>query len=46
MVFVDAYPLGNTDFSAILTKVRAANPDVLGVATNAEQAERSSRDLT
>ena len=33
--FVGAYPLGTTDFSAILTKVRAANPDVLGVATNA-----------
>jgi branched-chain amino acid transport system substrate-binding protein len=33
VVFVEAYPLGNTDFSAILTKVRAANPDVLGVGT-------------
>ena len=28
-------PQGNTDFSAILTKVRAANPDVLGGATSA-----------
>ena len=35
MVFVEAYPLGTTDFSAILTKVRAANPDVLAVATSA-----------
>ena len=35
VVFADAYPLGTTDFSAILTKVRAANPDVLGVATSA-----------
>jgi ABC-type branched-subunit amino acid transport system substrate-binding protein len=25
-VFTDAYPLGTTDFSAILTRVRAANP--------------------
>jgi branched-chain amino acid transport system substrate-binding protein len=33
VVFVDAYPEGNTDFSAILTKVRTANPDVLGVST-------------
>jgi len=33
VVFVDAYPQGTTDFSAILTKVRAANPDVLGGAT-------------
>ena len=34
VVFADAYPVGTTDFSAILTKVRAANPDVLGVATS------------
>jgi len=34
VVFVDAYPRGTTDFSAILTKVRAANPDVLGLATS------------
>ena len=26
VVFVDAYPQGNTDFSAILTKLRAAIP--------------------
>ena len=35
VVLVDAYPVGTTDFSAILTKVRAANPDVLGVSTPA-----------
>jgi hypothetical protein len=34
VVFVDAYPPGTTDFSTILTRVRAANPDVLGVATS------------
>jgi len=34
VVFADAYPLGTTDFSAILTRVRAASPDVLGVATS------------
>jgi len=34
VVFADAYPPGTTDFSAILTKVRAANPDVLGVASS------------
>ena len=33
VIFADAYPRETTDFSAILTKVRAANPDVLGVAT-------------
>ena len=32
VVLVEAYPVGNTDFSAVLAKVRAANPDVLGVA--------------
>ena len=26
--FVEAYPRGTTDFSTLLTKVRAANPDV------------------
>ena len=30
---IDAYPSRITDFSTILTKVRAANPDVLGGAT-------------
>jgi branched-chain amino acid transport system substrate-binding protein len=34
VVFADAYPLGTTDFSAILTRVRAANPDLLGVSTS------------
>jgi branched-chain amino acid transport system substrate-binding protein len=33
VVFVDAYPRELTDFSTILTKVRAGNPDVLAVAT-------------
>jgi branched-chain amino acid transport system substrate-binding protein len=36
VVSIDAYPQGNTDFSAILTKVLAANPDVLGGATRLE----------
>ena len=30
VIFAHAFPPGTTDFSAILTKVRAANPDVLG----------------
>jgi branched-chain amino acid transport system substrate-binding protein len=33
VVFADVYPRETTDFSAILAKVRAANPDVLAVAT-------------
>ena len=28
VVFTEAYPKGNTDFSAMLTKIKAANPDV------------------
>jgi len=45
VVFVDAYPLGTTDFSAILTKVRAANPDVLGGTTGFEAAVAITRQL-
>ena len=45
MVFVDAYPEGNTDFSAILTKVQAANPDVLGGAARFEDAVAITRQL-
>jgi branched-chain amino acid transport system substrate-binding protein len=45
VVFADAYPEGTTDFSAILTKVRAANPDVLGGATVFEDAEAITRQM-
>ena len=38
LVFADSYPLGNTDFSALLTNVRAANPDVLAGATRFDDA--------
>jgi branched-chain amino acid transport system substrate-binding protein len=33
VVFQEAYPKGHTDFSAILTKIKTARPDVLGAAT-------------
>ncbi len=33
VVFQEAYPKGHTDFSAILTKINAVKPDVLGAAT-------------
>jgi len=33
VVLVEAYPQGTTDFSAVLTKVRVANPDVLAAGT-------------
>jgi branched-chain amino acid transport system substrate-binding protein len=45
VVFTEAYPLGNTDFAAILGKVRAANPDVLGGATRFEDAVAITRQL-
>ena len=45
VVFVDAYPEGNTDFSVILTEVRAANPDVLGGAARFEDAVAITRQL-
>jgi branched-chain amino acid transport system substrate-binding protein len=38
VVLVEAYPKGATDFSAILSKVRTANPDVLAAATYFEDA--------
>ncbi len=45
VVFVEAYPKGHTDFSAILTKVRAANPDVLGAATYFDDAVAITRQM-
>jgi branched-chain amino acid transport system substrate-binding protein len=45
VVSVDTYPLGNTDFSTILTKVRAANPDVLAGATNFENTVAITRQM-
>lgn len=45
VVFVEAYPKGNTDFSALLTKVRAANPDVLGAATYFDDAVAITRQM-
>ena len=45
VVFVEAYPKGNPDFSAILTKIRAANPDVLGAATYFDDAVAITRQM-
>src|SRR5207247_1426037 len=30
VVFQEAYPKGNTDFAALLTKVKSLNPDIVG----------------
>ena len=45
VVFVDAYPQETTDFSTILTKVRTANPDVLGGGTAFEDTVAITRQL-
>src|SRR3990172_7224252 len=45
VVFVEAYPKGNTDFSAIMTKIKAANPDVLGAATYFDDAVAITRQM-
>ena len=45
VVFHEAYPKGFTDFSALLTKVRAANPDVLAAATYFDDAVAITRQM-
>jgi len=45
VVVVAAYPPGTTDFSAVLGKVRAADPDVLAAATYFEDAVALTRQL-
>ena len=45
VVFVEAYPKGHTDFSGILTKVKAANPDVLGASTYFDDAVAITRQM-
>jgi branched-chain amino acid transport system substrate-binding protein len=45
VVFTEAYPKGNTDFSALLTKVRAANPDILGASTYFDDAVAITRQM-
>jgi branched-chain amino acid transport system substrate-binding protein len=45
VVAVEAYPKGTTDFSASLTRIRAANPDVLGAGTYFDDAVAITRQL-
>ena len=45
VVFTEAYPRGNTDFSAILSRARAAAPDALGAATFFEDAVAITRQM-
>ncbi len=45
IVLQEAYPKGNTDFSALLVKIKAANPDVLAAATYFDDAVAITRQM-
>jgi branched-chain amino acid transport system substrate-binding protein len=45
VVFTEAYPKGNTDFSALLTKLKAVNADVLAAATYFDDAVALTRQM-
>ncbi len=45
VVFQEAYPKGNTDFSALLAKVKGAQPDVIGAATYFDDAVALTRQM-
>jgi branched-chain amino acid transport system substrate-binding protein len=45
VVFQEAYPKGNTDFSALLTKLKATNADVLAAATYFDDAVALTRQM-
>jgi branched-chain amino acid transport system substrate-binding protein len=45
VVFQEAYPKGNTDFSALLTKIKAVNPDVVAAATYFDDAVALTRQM-
>src|SRR5207237_7810520 len=45
VVFQEAYPKGNADFSALLTKVKSLNPDVIAAATYFDDAVALTRQM-
>jgi branched-chain amino acid transport system substrate-binding protein len=45
VVFTEAYPKGNTDFSALLTKIKATNADVIAAATYFDDAVALTRQM-
>ena len=45
VVFQEAYPKGNQDFSALLTKLKAVNADVLAAATYFDDAVALARQM-
>jgi len=45
VVFQEGYPKGTQDFAALLTKLKAANPEVLAAATNSDDAVAITRQM-
>jgi len=45
VLFTEAYPKGNTDFSALLTKIKAINADVIAAATYFDDAVALTRQM-
>jgi branched-chain amino acid transport system substrate-binding protein len=45
VVFQEGYPKGNQDFSAVLTKIKAVNPDVLAASTYFDDAVAITRQM-
>jgi branched-chain amino acid transport system substrate-binding protein len=45
VVLQEAYPKGNTDFSALLVKIKAVNPDVLAAGTYFDDAVAITRQM-
>ena len=45
IVLREAYPKGNTDFSALLVKIKAANPDIIAAATYFDDAVALTRQM-
>jgi len=45
VVFHEAYPKGHTDFSAILTKIKSTNPDVIAASTYFDDAVAITRQM-
>src|SRR5262249_16952186 len=43
--FTEAYPKGNTDFSALLTKIKSLNPDVIAAGTYFDDAVALTRQM-
>jgi len=45
IVLQESYPKGNTDFSAMLVKIKAANPDLIAAATYFDDAVAITRQM-